>query len=180
MGIDVRIDKLTPCLEEVTTGKIFKTSFSIAKREDLTGLQEKGWSFDWADREIKDSLVYKLTLENDSTIQGLVSVQIDKKQYAIYIPIVESAPHNMGKAKVYNGVGGHLFAIAIKLSLELGFGGFIYMNAKNPDLVNHYIETLGAKHVKTRYHEFRMVVLEEDAQKVVEKYTLEGDLNVEQ
>ena len=52
MSIDVIIDKLTPCLEEISTGKIFQTTFSIAEVEELDGLQAKGWNFDWADSEL--------------------------------------------------------------------------------------------------------------------------------
>jgi len=45
-------------------------------------------------------------------------------------------------------------------------------------LVDHYSDMLGATRVPTRIHEYRMEVLEEVAQSVIEKYTLEGDLNV--
>ena len=72
-----------------------------------------------------------------------------------------------------------MFAIAIKLSLVNGFGGYIYFEAKNMDLVNHYTKMLGASRLPTRFHVFRMEVLEEEAQKVIEEYTLEGDLDAE-
>ena len=84
-----------------------------------------------------------------------------------------------GKNKDFEGVGGHLFAVAVKLSAALGFGGYIYMDAKNMDLVKHYHEKLGAERIYSRIHEYRMEVSEENAHKVLEKYTLEGDLNVE-
>jgi len=92
--------------------------------------------------------------------------------------LAESAPHNRGKGKQYEGVGGHLFAIAIKLSMVNGFDGYVFFNAKNMKLVKHYSETLGATEVPTRVHEYRMEVLEEVAKNVINKYTLEGDLNV--
>ena len=53
------------------------------------------------------------------------------------------------------------------------------MDAKNAKLVQHYSKMLGARIASTRYHEYRLEVLEQDARKVVEKYTMEGDLNVD-
>jgi hypothetical protein len=54
-----------------------------------------------------------------------------------------SAPHNRDENKKYAGVGGHLFAIAIKLSIANGFDGYICFEAKNLELVEHYAIMLG-------------------------------------
>ena len=174
MKIDIQIDKLTPCLEEIATGEVLQTTFSLAKKSELEGLQEKGWYFDWTDDELKNSNIYKLQIKGDDVIQGLVAAKVERG--AVYVNIVESAPHNQPPNKKYAGVGGHLFAIAMKLSIVNKFGGYIYFDAKNTELVKHYSDTLGATIVGTRFHEYRMEVLEEDAQAVIEKYTLEGDL----
>jgi hypothetical protein len=82
-----------------------------------------------------------------------------------------------GKNKQYEGVGGHLFAIAVKLSLANCCGGSIYFDAKNIKLVEHYIESLYATRVPSRIHEYRMEVLEDKAYEILTRYTLEGDLN---
>ena len=89
---------------------------------------------------------------------------------------VESAPHNRGTNKQYIGVGGHLFAIAIKLSVVNGFDGYIFFEAKNLEHAEHYSDTIGATRVPSRSHEYRMEVLEETATKVINAYTVEGDL----
>ena len=47
-----------------------------------------------------------------------------------------------------------------------------------PCLVDHYVKMLGARSVSTRFHPYRLEVPEGNAQNVVDKYTLEGDLNV--
>jgi hypothetical protein len=95
----------------------------------------------------------------------------------VFVRLVESAPHNRIN-KEYSGVGGHLFAIAIKLSVSLGFGGYVCMDAKDMNLVKHYTEKLGANRMHTRNHEYRMDIDEVQAQKILEEYTLEGDLDV--
>ena len=177
MKIDVLIDKLTPCLVEVATGKVLQTTFSLATKDDIASLKDQGWLFDWADEELIDSNIYKLQLKGDAVIQGLVAAEVVRG--AVYVPLAESAPHNQPDNKKYSGVGGHLFAIAIKLSLAMGFGGYIYFDAKNMRLVEHYSDMLGATRIPSRIHEYRLEVFEENAQKVIDKYTLEGDLNVE-
>jgi hypothetical protein len=177
LKIDILIDKLTPCLVEVATGKVLQTTFCLALEDDIAGLPAKGWFFDWADEELRKSNIYKLAVQGDNTIQGLVSAEVIRG--AVYVHLVKSAPHNRGENKLYEGVGGHLFAIAIKLSIVNGFDGYIFFEAKNTELVAHYSEMLGAARLPTRIHEYRMEVDEQQAHKIIDEYTLEGDLNVE-
>jgi hypothetical protein len=177
MKIDILIDKLTPCLVEVATGKVLQTTFCLASKEDLSDLSTKGWLFDWTDEELNNCNIYKLLVDGNDTIQGLVAAEVVRG--AIYVNLAESAPHNRGSGKRYEGVGGHLFAIAIKLSYAMGFDGYIYFDAKNIELVEHYSDMLGATMAPSRIHEYRMEVLEEVAHEVIERYTLEGDLNVD-
>jgi len=177
MTIDLFIDKLTPCLIEVATGNVLQTVFSIATKNDLTDLKKEGWLFDWSADELRNTNIYKLMIKDDIIIQGLVSAEVVRG--AVYVHLAESAPHNLPPNKKYEGVGGHLFAIAMKLSTVNGFGGYVFFNAKNMKLVEHYVEMLGATRVPSRIHEYRMEVFEEVAQGIIERYTLEGDLNVE-
>jgi len=176
--IDIFIDKLTPCLVEVASGKVFPTTFCLASEKEITGLTKKGWLFDWADVDLRKTNVYKLLIKDDNTMQGLISAEVIRG--AVYVHLVESAPHNRGKTKQYEGVGGHLFAIAMKLSVVNGFDGYIFFEAKNIELVQHYTKMLGASRLPTHVHEYRMEVSEEQAYKILNEYTLEGDLNVEQ
>jgi len=78
---------------------------------------------------------------------------------------------------MFNGVGGHLFAIAIKLSNAMGFNGYIFFETKNTNLAEHYSEKFGANLIPTRIHEYRMEINEVNAQKLLESYKVEGDLN---
>ncbi|MCL2398603.1 MAG: hypothetical protein FWC91_02520 [Defluviitaleaceae bacterium] len=176
MSVDTLIDKLTPCLIDTSTGKILPTIFSIASSEEITGLQSKGWAFDWDADELGKTNVYKLLIKGDTTLQALIATEVFRG--AVYIHLLESAPHNRGENKQYEGVGGHLFAIAMRLSMALGFGGYIFFDAKNMELVKHYSDMLGANRLYSPVHEYRMEVQEEDASKIISRYTMEGDLNV--
>ena len=176
MKIDVLIDKLTPCLVEIATGKVLQTTFSLATEEDIAGIADKGWLFDWTAPALDKYIIYKLQIKDDSIIQGLVAVE--PMRGAVYIHLMESAPHNLKPNKKYDGVGGHLFAIGIKLSYHLTFDGYVCFEAKNQELADHYTDTFGARLLRTRLHEYRMEIDEIDAHKIYETYTLEGDLDV--
>ena len=172
--MDIQIDKFTPCLEDAESGKFISTYYSPANKTELSAL--KGWNFNWLDESLKDSTIYKLTIEWSDEIQGLVALTDFHRNSAIYVNLAESAPHNIGKKKRYNGVGGHLFAIAVKKSVECGYGGYIFMDAKNIELAKHYKQTLGATFLG-RPHPYRMYINEENALKLLDIYTLEGELN---
>jgi len=108
--------------------------------------------------------VYKLTIVNNpSIIQGLLSVTIESDY--VYMNLLESAPFNIGKNKLYEGVSGNLVAYACKLSFQKGFDGFVAFTAKTK-LIEHYEKTLGAYHFKNQ-----RMILETNASKIlVEKY----------
>jgi hypothetical protein len=106
------------------TGDSFSTDISIISNSDLKNVTKKnGWSFDWKS-ELKQPQrdVYKLTIVNNQTIiQGLISLEI--KSDHVYMHLVESAPFNKGKTKIYAGVPGNLVAFACKLSFQRGPDG---------------------------------------------------------
>ncbi|MCL2189150.1 MAG: hypothetical protein FWC16_09550 [Defluviitaleaceae bacterium] len=172
MGLDILIDKLTPCLIEIKTGEVKNTVFMLANEIELRNLPQKGWLFDWEQLESGNINIYKLLVEDSDVIQGLVALEVMRG--TVYVVLAESAPHNQPQSKTYEGVGGHLFAIAIKLSIRNGFGGHIHFDAKNLKLVQHYKDAIFATHIGG-FHEYRMDVDEDAALKVIEKYTLEGE-----
>lgn len=174
MGVSIEIDKFTPCLVEKSTGKIVNTSYSIASQSELKELKKQGWKFDWLDDDLDKADVYKLTLENDKTIQGLIAVTDFPRDRALYINLAESAPHNFGKNKKYEGVGGHLFAMAAKESLDRGYGGFLFLDAKNEELVEYYHDKFGAV-LLGMPHQYRMFIDERKSQELLKIYTLKGE-----
>lgn len=170
--MNITIDKFTPCLENAKTGKLVPTVISKASTNELKALS--GWNFNWLEDDLLNSEIYKLCTTEDDNIQGLVAIIDFPKDMAVYVMLAESAPHNLGTHKKYNGVGGHLFAAAAKISVDKGYGGFIFMDAKNEELVKHYSQTLGAV-LLGRPHPYRMFIDEENARKLLETYTFEEE-----
>jgi len=146
--IDIEIDKLTSSLENVITGDSFPTDIIVMDQNDLKSITKKdGWLFNWKEEFKKpDRDVYKLTIvNNQKVIQGLVSLSV--KPDHVYMHLIESAPFNKGKNKVYAGVPGNLVAFACKLSFQRGFEGYLSFLSKT-NLIDHYEKTLGAIHAE--------------------------------
>ena len=64
-------------------------------------------------------------------IQGLIAIAPNDDMNAVYISWMCCSPDNnkhLGVHVRYSGVGGHLFAIAVRKSVEYGYDG---NNAKN-------------------------------------------------
>jgi hypothetical protein len=130
-----------------------------------TATTKNGWLFNWKD-EYKEPArdVYKLTIVNNPTIiQGLISLEV--KSDHVYMHLVESAPFNKGKTKMYSGVPGNLVAFACKLSFQRGHEGNVSFLSKT-QLVDHYIKTLGAFHFGGRV----MIIETQAALKLINKY----------
>ena len=166
IGLDFEVDKLTNSIENVITGDSFPTDITLITNADLKIVTKKnGWQFDWK-LEFKqpERDVYKLTIVNNQTvIQGLISLEI--KSDHVYMHLVESAPFNKGKSKVYAGVPGNLVAFTCKLSFQRGHEGNVSFFSKT-QLVQHYIDTLGAMHVGGRI----MIIDTIAALKLINKY----------
>ncbi len=116
--------------------------------------------------EIDDNMkeVYKLIISSSpDIIQGMLSLSIETDH--IFMSLVESAPFNIGKNKLYEGVAGNMVAFACQLSFQRGFDGFVAFDAKTM-LIPHYEKTLGAVQLRGQ----RMIIPTHAAQILIDKY----------
>ncbi len=164
--LDFEIDRLTNSIENTISGDSFQTEVSLVTVHDVkTVTKRNGWQFNWKS-ELADIAreVYKLTIVNNSTIvQGLLSLTIESDH--VFMNLVESAPFNIGKNKLYEGVAGNLVAYACKVSFQKGFEGFVAFDAKTK-LIRHYEKTLGAYH----FIRHRMIIPTVPSQILIDKY----------
>jgi hypothetical protein len=164
--LDFLVDKLTNSVENVVTGDSFQTVISLVSTNDLNAITKKnGWLFNWEfEHKQPEREVYKLTIVgNQNVIQGLMCVEI--KRDHVYMHLVENAPFNRGKAKMYSGVPGNLVAFACRLSFQRGHEGNVSFLSKT-DLIDHYEKTLGAFHFGGRV----MIIETKSAIKLINRY----------
>jgi hypothetical protein len=164
--LDFEIDKLTNSIENIVTGDSFATEISILTKSELKFISAKnGWMFNWVN-EYKNPTkeIYKLTIVGNShVIQGLICIEI--KSDHVYMHLVENAPFNKGKDKMYAGVAGNLVAFACKVSFQRGHEGNVSFISKS-QLIQHYEKTLGAFHFGGRV----MIIETKAALKLIDKY----------
>jgi hypothetical protein len=171
--ITVLIDELTPCLKDNKTGQLIETEVMRVRRKSVLSSYNKknGWYENWA-KLFDENEVYALVIKGTYDIQGLVAVS-ERNEDALFISWMVTAPQNnhlLTKEKRYNGVGGHLFAIATHLSKAKGYNGNIYGFAMNNKLLSHYVTTFNATPIGM-LHKYHFIIEEEYAEKIEEVYT---------
>jgi hypothetical protein len=164
--LDIEVDGLTNSIQNTISGDSFDTEVTGVSKADLKIITKAiGWKFDWkAETKESDRQVYKLTIiGNPNVIQGLMSISDYSDHF--YLHLVESAPFNLGRKKLYQGVPGNLFAFACKVSWDNGYEGFVAFQSKTK-LIEHYESTLGATHIGGH----KMILFPPAALKLIEQY----------
>lgn len=163
---DFIVDRLTNSIVNRISGDSFPTEVSLLSKEDIKQVQKKnGWLFNWKEElKLPDREVYKLTIVNNSNIvQGITSLTVRTDN--VFLHLIETAPFNKGKGKLYEGIAGNIVAFACRLSFQRGSDGFVSFHSKT-NLIEHYVKTLNAIH----FGNHLMVIDTGAALKLVDKY----------
>ena len=140
------------------------------------GLTQK-WQTQWTSSAAQ-GMPNKVALHrcDDDELLGLMSYQINEKGMAVEVIYVESAGHSnanllrqTGGQKRYIGIAKALFAYAAKISVDAGFGGVLFFQAKTSELRTYYIKTFGAVPLG-QYDPFRMIIWEDAAKQLISEY----------
>lgn len=174
--ITVWIDEITPCLKDTSTGDIIETEVvQVTRKSYLSKYNKRSqWYIDWS-KLLQENEVYALVVKGSTNIQGLVALQKNDDYKAVYITWMCSAPQNnkeITDTPKYQGVGGHLFAIAVDKSLEYGYDGVITGFAANEKLLQHYCSVFHAFPLRA-LHPYHFMIDEDNANNIKEAYTYE-------
>ena len=137
---------------------------SNAIKKDLPKTKSD-WKFNWISLCSKNSLVFKLSYEDE--IQGLLKMsKVDEGYYEM--SNLELSPGNYGSNGKFNNVAGCLIAYACLLTFELNTGsykGYLAFTSKG-ELIPHYEKYYYAELV---YRE-KMIIFPENGKKLIKKY----------
>lgn len=179
--IYVKIDALTPCLVDNQTGEIVETEVIRVKRKSFLSKYNRktNWYVNWAEL-LKENEIYAIVIKGTVDIQGLVAIRADENMQAVFISWMVAAPHNnlqISDSKRYTGVGGHLFAVASKKSLDFGYGGAVTGFAADEDLMIHYCNAFNAEPI-CMLHPYQIFIPEKEGMQIQEVYTYDwtGDI----
>lgn len=165
-SLEVFIDGLTNSIHNTISGDSLQTQVLEVTSADLKLVtKNRNWNFNWKGELKKpNTKVFKLTVVNNiEIIQGLISLE-DKGDH-IFVNLIENAPFNIGKRKLYEGVPANLIAFACRMSWDTGNQGIISFVSKTK-LIEHYEKTLGASHLGNH----QMVIYPEEAFKLIKRY----------
>lgn len=135
------------------------------------------WQTRWNTPEIS-AMPNKVGLHraDDGELLGLMSYRLDERGMAVEVVYVESAGHSNAnllrqnnRPKKYYGIAKALFAYAIFVSLDAGFGGVLFFRAKTTELRSYYMKEFGAVPLG-QYDPFRMIIWEDAAEQIVSEY----------
>ena len=171
--INVLIDEFTPCLKDAKTGELVQTEVIRVKRKSFLKKYNKrnGWYTNW-ENLADEHEIYALVVEGTVDIQGLIALAPQNDMKAVYISWMCTAPQNnklLTDDVKYYGVGGHLFAIAAKKSIDFGFDGYMHGFAANEELLKHYVEKLNGE-VIAMLHPYQFAIDEANAKQIMEVY----------
>ena len=174
--IHVMVDEFTPCLKDARTGELVQTEVIRVRRKSFLKKYNKknGWYTNW-EKLADENEIYALVVEGSVDIQGLVAIAPNEDMKAAYISWMCTSPENnklITEDVRYLGVGGHLFAIAAKKSVDYGYDGYMYGFAANEDLLKHYVETFQAEIIAI-LHPYQFAVDEYSAKTIMEVYDYE-------
>ena len=157
--------RLTNSIENAVSGDVFDTDIFQLSGKDIKQINKAVWQFNWQEQlKLSERETYKLVIKNNpKIIQGLISLS-DQGDH-IYMHLIESAPFNLGRNKIYVGIPGNLVAFACRIAFHRGFEGYVSFTAKTM-LIEHYQKTLGAKNIGGNL----MVINTEAASRLIDKY----------
>ena len=157
-------------LTERATGKIIETCWlprikSFPKREKM-------FTFPW--HKVTESeetpLIYELFAEGRKEVQGRIAFRVGGG--VAFVDLIESAKLNRGPNKMFEGVGIHLFAIAMMQSFNAGYNGYVTLEPKTIKELIAYYESIGAVYSPITGY---MTFYPEASLKIVKKYITGGE-----
>lgn len=167
---------MTPCLKDAETGEIVDTEVIRIRRSSFLRKynRKNGWYVNWNEL-LKENEIYALVIHGSVNIQGLLAVRPDVSMASAFVTWMCAAPENnpeMTFQKKYEGVGGHLFAIAAQYSFNYGFEGAISGFAADRKLMEHYCKVFDAEPI-CMLHPYQIFISEAGGARIKEVYDYE-------
>ncbi len=134
---------------DAESGKELPAEIREAKRSDFRKTVIEGWQTSWLTDYLQqeDLKKYALEIKETKELVGLGAYRSVPEGLLVYVEYIESAPNSnptISEEKRYLGIGAVLLAFGIKLSVDYGFGGAIFLKAKTTEIREHYLRHFGA------------------------------------
>jgi len=122
---------------EVATGRKLKSSLTPLVNADFKQITKKRYFFDWK-KERGMSNLFKLTLQGESEILGLLALIDFPREFRVQIHLLCVSRENQGKDKKYEGIAGSLIAYAGRIAISKYFEQACVSLLPKTELRSHY------------------------------------------
>lgn len=162
-------------LRNVASGEELKAVIAPLNKRDYATIKKdkvRFDKFDWS--KYKDQEVFKIHLENDDTILGLMCLidHTDDVTNAIEIGLLEVSAENIGAKKKLDDIAGCLIAFACRESFKRGHEGCVFLTPKT-SLISHYQKKYGFYHMELKISgrpDGFMILYDREARKIIKRY----------
>jgi hypothetical protein len=122
---------------EVLSGEIHLVEVLPVENTDYKSLSKSRYHFNW--KEEKTEEVYKLVMEGQKDILGLVSIERITSEWRVHIRLLAVSKENLGNGKVFNNIAGNLIAHVSRIAVaEFGELACVSLRPKS-SIAQHYI-----------------------------------------
>lgn len=127
---------------EVATGRKLKSSVTPLVNADFKQITKRRYFFDWK-KERGMSDLFKLTLQGESEILGLLALIDFPREFRVQIHLLCVSRENQGKDKKYEGIAGSLIAYAGRIAISKYYEQACVSLLPKTELRSHYKSKYG-------------------------------------
>ena len=160
--------------------KILVTAIKATQQDFEATSVEPRWQTDWTSHYITSSgfdLYAFKTAEGELVALGAYEVRNGTMGvHVVYMESQAESNRTLVETPKCGGIGRELIAYGIKLSVDAGFNGDVTLDAKTPELAQHYERDFGAVRLPSRKTNAapRYLICDEAAQMIFTDYLEEG------
>ena len=139
---------------------------TMATLNDFYETAKGDWQSDWTSDFIQSAKLMKYSFRHSETgeLIALGAYEDRADGYAIYMTYAEASPENnpnLSSEKKYHRIANAIIGKGIDLSLEAGYNGTVYFQAKTTELFRYYIENYCA--IPYQRGSYNLIIFDEDA-----------------
>ncbi|MCD7844691.1 MAG: hypothetical protein LUG57_02320 [Oscillospiraceae bacterium] len=167
--------KFSPYVLDTSNNKVSVTIRPITHEDEALTEQDPRWQTSWLNSELKSPEHENFAACIEDEVIALASYEVWEDSLVVHIAYMESSPNSnptiVGQNKKYTGIGRMLVGFGIKLSVDMGFGGVVVLEAKTSELEKHYVEDFKAVRLpRTLSAAPRFIIADEAAQLIFSSY----------
>lgn len=146
-----------------SSGEFIEVRVEPVEGKDWANIQKNNaFQFDWNLEKRHET--YKVRLDSDEEILGLISFKDIPGEFRIHIRLIEVNRRDVGRKKRYDHLAGCLLAFACEQSFKRDYEGYVSLRPKT-ELIGHYVSRYGFRQLGSN-----LFIELADAERLINEY----------